>query len=649
MAGLFRGGAEMALLDAFLRTTYIENLGYFSICRLDDRRLSVDSTLQGTSSLLVGPVFNRELATAPRSWRLYLSRAIYVGALFGLVCTAWLILFGSQPIRTLGDLARFGAAIFGLLAPVQLALGIGFSALLTAAAVAQEKDRRTLDLLLMTRMTNSELVVGKLLASMLTVLVLILAGVPLFLLLALLGGVSHGQIARVFGVTLAAAVAAGSLGSTIALWREKTFQTLAMTALALMLWLLFGEGLAAAGDDEASLALGASAANWATAVSPLRAIFAAAAPRTTFTPMFAGAPWLGSPSDLFTIAAAALALGLNLLAISLVRVWNPTREARPQTADESHDALAADPAAPRDVHAAPGRTKEVWDNPILWREICTWAYGKKVAFIKLAYLAIFAACSWAMYGVLRAEAAPAIGGALPAAAQTIVPLLVLGLVLVNALAVTSITNERDSGALDLLLVTDLTPKEIIFGKLGGVLYNAKEMIVLPALLCVACWWYERISTENLLFILGSLMVLNAFVAMLGIHSGMTYPNSRTAVGVSLGTLLFLLLGVAVCMRMMVAFQANFENQLVSFVAFMLGGGAGLYFALGRRNPSPAIWWASMLAPFATFYVISTFLQLSYGSAALVTILMYGFATATLLIPALFEFDVATGRTTARDV
>src|SRR4051794_3311465 len=103
-------------------------------------------------------------------------RAVYVAALFLLVCTAWLILFGSQPVRSLGDLARFGAAIFALLSPVQLALAVGFAALLTAAAVAQEKDRRTLDLLLMTRISNSELVIGKLLASMLSVLVLILAG-----------------------------------------------------------------------------------------------------------------------------------------------------------------------------------------------------------------------------------------------------------------------------------------------------------------------------------------------------------------------------------------------------------------------------------------------------------------------------------------
>src|SRR4029079_712107 len=125
--------------------------------------------------------------------------------------------------------------------PVQLAVAGTFSALLAAAAVAQEKDRRTFELLLLTRMTNMELVLGKLLASMLAVLMLVLAGLPLMMLLALLGGVSHAQVARVIGVTATTAVAAGTLGSTIALWREKTFQSLAMTALVVMLWLIAGE------------------------------------------------------------------------------------------------------------------------------------------------------------------------------------------------------------------------------------------------------------------------------------------------------------------------------------------------------------------------------------------------------------------------
>ena len=68
-----------------------------------------------------------------------------------------------------------------------------------------------------------------------------------------------------------------------------------------------------------------------------------------------------------------------------------------------------------------------------------------------------------------------------------------------------------------------------------------------------------------------------------------------------------------------------------------------------RNPSTPSSCCPPLAPFATFYVIASFLQGNYGAAALLLVVVYGFATAALLIPALFEFDVATGRTTARDL
>jgi len=231
-------------------------------------------------------------------------------------------------------------------------------------------------------------------------------------------------------------------------------------------------------------------------------------------------------------------------------------------------------------------------------------------------------------------------------AVAVVPLVFLSLVLVNAQAVTSITNERDARSLDLLLVTDLTPKEIIFGKLGGVFYNTKEMVVLPMLLCA--WLCVRgvLEGENLAYLLGGLGVLYAFTAMLGIHVGMIYANSRTAVAVSLGTVFFLAVGVATCLRMMVAFSGVFQVQLLPFAALFLVGGVGLYVALGARNPSPAIALASFLCPFATFYAIASFLLGSTLGVFLVTVAAYGFATLAMLVPALWEFDVATGRTTA---
>jgi hypothetical protein len=113
--------------------------------------------------------------------------------------------------------------------------------------------------------------------------------------------------------------------------------------------------------------------------------------------------------------------------------------------------------------------------------------------------------------------------------------------------------------------------------------------------------------------------------------------------------LFLLLGIAVCMRMMMAFQQSFDAQLQAFLAFIVGGGIGLYCALGIRNPSGAIKVLAIIAPIATFYVVTSFLLGNFGAAAMIVVLAYGYGTATLLIPALHEFDVATGRTAARDL
>ncbi|MEN6493627.1 MAG: hypothetical protein ABFD16_04990 [Thermoguttaceae bacterium] len=125
---------------------------------------------------------------------------------------------------------------------------------------------------------------------------------------------------------------------------------------------------------------------------------------------------------------------------------------------------------------------------------------------------------------------------------------------------------------------------------------------------------------------------------------MTYANSRSAIATSLGTVFFLFLGVATCMRMMVAFSGSFEAQL-PFLGLLVFGGAGLYLALGARNPSAAIGLASFACPLATFYAITS---LFLNQTHLVFVAMaaaYGFMIIAMLIPAIDEFDVATGRTT----
>jgi hypothetical protein len=234
---------------------------------------------------------------------------------------------------------------------------------------------------------------------------------------------------------------------------------------------------------------------------------------------------------------------------------------------------------------------------------------------------------------------------LPAGTMPFVLFALVSLVIVNTLAVTSITSERDGQALDLLLVTDLAPREFVLGKLGGVFWITKEMVLLPMFLCAYLFYFGVVDFENLCFLLGGLVTMSIFSASLGIHCGMTYANSRNAIGVSLGTIFFLFLGVATCMIIMVKFSGSFHNQLPPFLASILGGGVGLYVALGIRNPSPAITLASLTLPFATFFAITSFLLRNQEMTVfLVVAAAYGFATAAMLVPAVYEFDIAMGRT-----
>jgi ABC-type transport system involved in multi-copper enzyme maturation permease subunit len=260
--------------------------------------------------------------------------------------------------------------------------------------------------------------------------------------------------------------------------------------------------------------------------------------------------------------------------------------------------------------------------------------------VRLAWLVLFAV---AVAGV-AAEARAARPDRL-AVAVAVVPMALASLLAVTALAVTSVTIERDRGTFDLLLVSDLEPAEFVWGKLWGVLLAAREIVLLPLALCAALVALGIATPEHGLYLAGGLAVLLFFAAVLGLYAGLSHAVSRRAIAVALGTVAFLFVGVATAMRIMVAFGASFELQLAPFLAVIVGGAIGLYAALSARNPSPAVGWASALLPALTFVALTGFLQGSTLQVFLVVCVAYGFATLALLVPAIGAFDLLTGRTT----
>jgi ABC-type transport system involved in multi-copper enzyme maturation permease subunit len=609
---------------------------------------------------LLGPIFAREWLTVPRRSRHYVVRAAYLGLLWILGLTAWQVTVGWDYTPTLGDASRFGLLLFQVLTLyVQLPLLLFFSALSAASTVAREKDRRTFVLLLMTDLRNYEIVLGKLLGSLLQIVLLLAGTVPVLMLLVLLGGIAPSQVGQATLILAASALAAGSLGCLVALWREKTFPALALTALFLVLYLCLVRGLTVVpglvawvtGSDYGQGLTLETAQSW---LDPFLAMEGVLDPATHVEATVA-------PAYGFAGVMLALSVGLNAWSMVWLRVWNPSGE--PIMQREAPDAAAEEEKDRAKAHAAPGVARQVWANPILWREICTRAYGRRPLMVKAAYLIVLGLiCYYAL------EPVWSLGNHAPRlAAYGLVPVGVLSLLLISAQAATAITSERDTGALDLLLVTDLTPQEFIFGKLWGICYNCKEYLLPPLLLAIVYGACSMLATpprghpelaltknfETLWCIELGALILMAFVAVLGVHVALRNINSQVAIINTLATVFFLSAGTGLCIKL-ILINPRFESQWTSFIIFLAAGVGGLLWVLSADRPSGALTLASWLCPPAVFYSVTNILIAKPGSEEsadpLVPFLVaggaFGFTVAAMLVPLLSEFDIALGRTTA---
>ena len=642
--------------------------------------------------MFAGPIIAREVVTGPRSPRYYLWRASFACFLFLVMWTAWQAIVGWKEVVEFGLMARFGGVLYWMFALIQLTLMLFFAPIFTAASIAHEKDRRTFILLMMTDLSDLEIVTGKLLTGLMNILGALVAATGLLSLCTLYGGISFGQVVTLFAVTASSAVAGGAMGMLVALWRDRSFQSIALTIMMVVFSVTGVEAFARAFPT-----LTAFGVPLVEVLNPYRAIFAVLYPKSE---NFAGV--MGASSLVYILARLTFASLLVLFGAWKLRAWNPgrnePRELREgaevevvETLVEISEAEAEAPVAvavgsaamttaaqgggsrpgalagngplgspsttgepglttglhvPRRTHRRVIRRAEAyrqpWANPILWREMMTRAYGTKPLIIKGTYVILFA-----LAVVLFRDLSRGIENPLSSILALIpVAIGILSLVLVNAQGVTAMTSERDSGALDLLLVTELSPREFIYGKLYGVLYNAKEMVALPLLWVVWMTATGLLSGESAVFAVIDFALLCHFSAMLGLHAAITYTNSRTAIANSLGTIFFLMVGILICAYLIMLSDREFARQLLSFLIFIGAGSVALFGSLGAKNPSRAIALVSLLTPFWTFYCVISLINGDTLAAFLFSMGIYGFAFLAMIVPAVSDFDIALGRTSA---
>lgn len=159
----------------------------------------------------INPVYKQETKVSARSFRFPLVIFLF-NCILALVALLDMYSMITQVKRTAEIQYSSFLSLYIFVATVEFTLLLFLVPAISAGTISGERERQTLDLMLTTSMSPTDIVLGKLLASLSTVLLLIVSSFPIIALVFIYGGVMVKDIALLllcYGMT---ALLTGSIG-----------------------------------------------------------------------------------------------------------------------------------------------------------------------------------------------------------------------------------------------------------------------------------------------------------------------------------------------------------------------------------------------------------------------------------------------------
>jgi ABC-type transport system involved in multi-copper enzyme maturation permease subunit len=175
---------------------------------------------------MFGPLFRYELTRLARRGLQPRLRAAFAALLLVVLLLAYLAAFpGVRPWQLLTHIdeplttesaSRFGQRFVVAFLFVQAAVVVLVTPVIVVGAIGDDKDRRALDLLLTTALSNAEIVAGKLAARLAFVGMLLLTGLPVVVLSIFFGGVDVAQLVAGYAIALLTMLSLGAFSLFLA-------------------------------------------------------------------------------------------------------------------------------------------------------------------------------------------------------------------------------------------------------------------------------------------------------------------------------------------------------------------------------------------------------------------------------------------------
>jgi ABC-type transport system involved in multi-copper enzyme maturation permease subunit len=547
-----------------------------------------------------GPVFVYEWIISARRWQGYALRSLFV---LGLLAALLVIGMSRGTARiivapaALRGLAELGEWFFTAVVGTQLTLVLLAAPTATAGAICLDRSRGTLTHLLVTDLTDGEIVLGKLAARLAPILTLVAATLPVMELLSLLGGVDPEFLLGAFVVTLGVAVLGCCLALLFSIWARKMHEALLATYAVWGLWLLFAPMV-----EQINRATG-----WALNVFP-----PTADPyRLAFAPYW----WPGSVDwhDYlrFLVETLGIAAVLAVIAVRTMRRVSTRDVERKPGRRTRRAAFGVEPARSLASRMLDRAVPALDFNPVLWRE---WhrnrppRWARVVTWVFIAVVGTFS---------LMAIVVAGSGTELPPWVNALQ--VSIGLLFLSVIAATSLAEERVRGSLDVLMTTPLATWEIVIGKWLGTYRLVPALAILPVLVVIGTGESDETRWAGAGLMLAFVLSGGAAITSLGLAMATWCPRIGRAVGLTVSLYLLVTVG---WLFLVVGIQGDFQSR-----SLMMG--------------SPFFWPGAMTA------VVSHGSQPDVWAAATPWTLAYALTALMLLVATLATFNRCLGRVGGR--
>jgi ABC-type transport system involved in multi-copper enzyme maturation permease subunit len=142
--------------------------------------------------------------------------------------------FRPSPVIRQSDAAALAASFFYTFMKVQFLALVFFTPAYAATAIAEEKDRKTIEFLLATDLDSREIVLSKLVSRLGSLTLLVLTGLPILSILQFMGGVDPNLVLAGFAFTGLTMVSLASVSILISVYAKKPRTAIVLSYLILL-------------------------------------------------------------------------------------------------------------------------------------------------------------------------------------------------------------------------------------------------------------------------------------------------------------------------------------------------------------------------------------------------------------------------------